>query len=163
MTIGCTGATTHPFRVREGQASCARRREDSVVFSRHGAADKVICNDGPTNIMESLVLLCGRTFSCYPQWAASGLLAKDASWRAPTENESTCLEAAHQCGMIASCSEEETPLMITPTILVGLLIGAVWLIIFLSGFCCLFSVPLLLTWGDDQCLAQRLKNCWQFS
>mmetsp|Transcript_18145 Transcript_18145/g.42147 ORF Transcript_18145/g.42147 Transcript_18145/m.42147 type:complete len:84 (+) Transcript_18145:83-334(+) len=36
--------------------------------------------------------------------------------------------------------KEETPLMITPTILVGLLIGAVWLIIFLSGFCCLFSV-----------------------
>mmetsp|Transcript_15974 Transcript_15974/g.37659 ORF Transcript_15974/g.37659 Transcript_15974/m.37659 type:complete len:86 (+) Transcript_15974:91-348(+) len=36
--------------------------------------------------------------------------------------------------------KEQTPLSITPTILVGLLIGGVWLAIFLSGFCCLFSV-----------------------
>lgn len=30
--------------------------------------------------------------------------------------------------------------MITPTILTGILIGSLWTLVFLVGFCCLFNV-----------------------
>eukprot|EP00443_Scrippsiella_acuminata_P061969 CAMPEP_0115518250 /NCGR_PEP_ID=MMETSP0271-20121206/77780_1 /TAXON_ID=71861 /ORGANISM="Scrippsiella trochoidea, Strain CCMP3099" /LENGTH=88 /DNA_ID=CAMNT_0002949137 /DNA_START=77 /DNA_END=343 /DNA_ORIENTATION=+ len=32
------------------------------------------------------------------------------------------------------------PLMVTPNIMTGLLVGIVWLTLFLTGFCCLFQV-----------------------
>mmetsp|Transcript_68777 Transcript_68777/g.173286 ORF Transcript_68777/g.173286 Transcript_68777/m.173286 type:complete len:92 (-) Transcript_68777:139-414(-) len=33
-----------------------------------------------------------------------------------------------------------TPLMVTPNIMTGLLVGIVWLTLFMTGFCCLFQV-----------------------
>merc|ERR1712232_1243368 len=35
---------------------------------------------------------------------------------------------------------EGKELMVTPTIMTGILVGALWIMIFLVGFCCLFQV-----------------------
>mmetsp|Transcript_101276 Transcript_101276/g.139881 ORF Transcript_101276/g.139881 Transcript_101276/m.139881 type:complete len:86 (+) Transcript_101276:82-339(+) len=35
---------------------------------------------------------------------------------------------------------EGTPLMITPNIMTGILVGLVWVTLFMTGFCCLFQV-----------------------
>mmetsp|Transcript_77286 Transcript_77286/g.151625 ORF Transcript_77286/g.151625 Transcript_77286/m.151625 type:complete len:93 (+) Transcript_77286:67-345(+) len=44
-----------------------------------------------------------------------------------------------------------TPLMVTPNIMTGILVGIVWLMLFLTGFCCLFNVQTPQSY-EEKCL-----------
>mmetsp|Transcript_122810 Transcript_122810/g.393407 ORF Transcript_122810/g.393407 Transcript_122810/m.393407 type:complete len:90 (+) Transcript_122810:107-376(+) len=43
------------------------------------------------------------------------------------------------------------PLIVTPNIMTGLLVGVVWITLFLTGFCCLFQVQTPQTF-EEKCL-----------
>merc|ERR1712217_843516 len=59
--------------------------------------------------------------------------------------------AASQRPLASKAELEQTPLMITPTIMTAMLVGVLWLTLFLTGFCCLFQVQTPQTY-EEKCL-----------
>lgn len=49
------------------------------------------------------------------------------------------------------------PLMITPNVMTGILVGAVWRLLFLTGFCCLFGVQTPSA-DEEKCLVLDKQN-----
>mmetsp|Transcript_87195 Transcript_87195/g.229706 ORF Transcript_87195/g.229706 Transcript_87195/m.229706 type:complete len:89 (+) Transcript_87195:76-342(+) len=65
-----------------------------------------------------------------------------------------CVEAQRPAMLAKERAWEEgtgTPLMVTPNIMTGLLVGVFWLTLFLTGFCCLFQVQTP-SFFEEKCL-----------